>query len=73
MDGDASYLMGRMTASQQAARDAQHPAAREVHLSLAALYEEKWLAVQAASPPSTAAPRPPRTPLKPAYVPTELR
>ncbi len=39
---DANYLYLRMVASYRAADRARHPAARGVHLKLAAAYHERW-------------------------------
>lgn len=39
---DVTYLHRRMIASYDAAERAQHPKARDVHLKLARLYQEKW-------------------------------
>ena len=38
------HLLRRMEESLEAARHAQHPAARDVHFQLASFYEDRWLA-----------------------------
>ncbi len=72
MNSDMGYLMQRIGQSKQAADEAQHPAARKVHLTLVALYEEKLRALQV-KPYKKAVPRRlPPPPLRPSNVPIAL-
>lgn len=73
MGDNARYLMRRMLASEQAARDARHPAAREAHLTLATLYKEKWLVARTALQFPTPTSRPTQALLKSTYVLTEFQ